>query len=1545
MGWPELMDPALQGCITERQSKALRVYEEDHDLLIEHVRQEDSFRSGGYGTRQIPELLQNAVDALSAGGGTGMVEFRLADGALYCANEGAPFEAAGLTAVTYAFLSAKRGEEIGRFGLGFKSVLGVSDNPQIYSRSVSFGFNAPETVELFAGVPSAGGRYPLLRVPSLVDVDQARREDANLAEMMGWATTIIKLPLTREGARLRQELTEFKPESLLFFKSLDQLRITLQDKPGTAAVSRDFRREGRLGDGEVHIIDPEGTKSRWLFAERAYKPTIDVASTLTATASRQSMTISYAVRPEGRASTGRLWAWFPLRDETTASGIFNAPWEVNDDRTSLVPGSQLNKAMLQVGAELFLDVVARAATPDDPAAHLDLFPARGRESKSGADSFLSASIPFRAKSRAMIPDVTGELKVPTYFRGVPDLEKSPLSFAAAQIWQARAPRRTMPHAKCFSTPTRRTRLRTLLGGGEGERSAQESGVASWLAELASEDDAQGSVAALQILAELRRGNAQTHDAALSAKVLPLEGGGWARADQNRTVLLPVPGAAVPDGVDLVRSDVAAAAGGLLREFGFRGVSGDEAASALAASATDRWGDSEWERLWKALNAATPHQAVLAIEGMRARDVRILMRTAAGAWRRAIDLIADASIARNVPSRQIDPTLVPNLLLRKAAGAITVPERNRELWHDRLRGDYVSAIEDVVRRYLAKNGLSASRIAIPDQPGVGPLDLFVDDLTDQDRVSWTRAILAGLQNTEFVLDVPVGGGRKAEIRVSTMEWWAVRNRGLVQTSGGPRRLEETVSASLGRFASFLPVAAADVSAGLPLPKDLASVPTSMLTEFLVAEGYKLPRADEFVELISECARRADLPVPHKVPAVINGAVVLTPREEVAVVVDGRGIADLDEAGVAYIPASAPDPALTSRWGLMSAEDALHQSVEIAGAADAIPLLDIHPSLQNHAKVPLGRVSVVRADAIHRVLQSVKGVKKRRLRSIRQERTVTVDASLEIDVVLAEVSKALDLGLTPDDVRAVLRDDESMRQSELIARSRAARNHEQRLLILVDSDALRAALPAGLMEAVESNTGTLDDRGTAELFLRVYGQDSVRELRDVLRRRGIAVPDRWDGSPAAQAAVKNLGFDTSFAGTRERRASAVSHIQGQLTLNPLHDFQREVADKITTLISSDDPAEQRGLLYLPTGAGKTRVTVEALLRLMKSGEVQSPVLWIAQSEELCEQAIHSFSEVWRWLGDERALDVSRFWGGYELDESDEELHVVVAIDATLVRRLGEPQYEWLTQPGIVVIDEAHTALSKSYTEILKHLGLTSTRTARPLLGLTATPFRGRNDEINRLFAQRFGENRLESLDPENPIGQLRSWNVLSEVDYHVLDGVEVGVGQQDAEFRKMKEVTPGMLVAIGQDMQRTLNVVEHIKQQDPEWPILVFAASVASAHTIAALLRLEDVRADSVDGGMRRQQRRRVVEQFKSGQTQVLVNCDLLTQGFDAPMVRALYIARPTFSPNRYLQMVGRGLRGPANGGTERCLIVNVEDTFEQFGEDLAYNEFDYLWSKA
>ncbi|WP_418606185.1 hypothetical protein [Georgenia sp. SUBG003] len=69
------------------------------------------------------------------------------------------------------------------------------------------------------------------------------------------------------------------------------------------------------------------------------------------------------------------------------------------------------------------------------------------------------------------------------------------------------------------------------------------------------------------------------------------------------------------------------------------------------------------------------------------------------------------------------------------------------------------------------------------------------------------------------------------------------------------------------------------------------------------------------------------------------------------------------------------------------------------------------------------------------------------------------------------------------------------------------------------------------------------------------------------------------------------------------------------------------------------------------------------------------------------------------------------------------------------------------------------------------------------------------------------------------------------------------------------------------------------------------------------------------------------------------------GFDAPEVRAVYVTRPTWSPNLYQQMIGRGLRGPKNGGSELVDIINVADNVNEYGEQLAFSHFDYLWSTS
>ena len=1554
MSWPS-GDIDLIKYVEEQQATALRTYEVNPDLLEEHVGQEDSFRVGGYGQRQVSELLQNAVDALTMSGGQGTVEFRIADGALYCANEGESFAREGLRAICYAFLSSKRGEDIiGRFGLGFKSVLGISDHPQIFSRSVSFEFNAPGAAELFAGIPSATGKLPLLRVPSVMDVATEVANDPNLAELMTWATTVVKLPLVRDGARIREELTAFKTQSLLFMKSVNELKISLQQKAGAAPVIQTHKREGNLAEGKVLLKSPDGAETTWLFAEREYEPSEKVLQTLTATTSRKKMTVSYAV-PLGAstAALGQLWAWFPLQDQTTARGIFNAPWLVNDDRTTLIPTSSLNGEMLDVCAELFLDVVVRASTPEDPAAHLELFPARGREIRSAADRVLSHRIPELARRRPMIPDANGVLQGRGFFKGIPDLKPAPVPVDLMQAWQDVVGRETMPHSSCFSIARERyARLRGILRENDDDRSIYESSVVTWLQELAHMRTPQSVLTALKVYAALKD---KGFGGITGSSIVPVAGGTWAAASAHESVLISRPGQPLPVGVAIVDDGFTAEPEivTLLHSLQFRDVSIDQTSIAIAALASESWRGDEWTRLWNALRASSAAVAVESLTKIRTRGLDVMVQTRSGLWRAAATVIEDDSFADGLRDRHAEDLVHGSRTdLLRAAGCFSSPQPDFPQSKERIFLEYRNEADALLRKRIREAGHTHGAIGIPDFVGPGPLDLFLELADDPAaRMEWTRRVLRTMPSKMTVVSVPLTSSRNnADVEIASPDWWAVLRHGLVQTSLGVRRTGEAVSSALRDFSLYLPVVDAEISMSLDPPRSLESMPEHLLRDFMGRDGYHVEDASKLTQLLVAASAHESLATTANIPAVLHGAVVIRPRTDVVVASTPEDIAVLEELGIAYLDGTVKNSArLIEKWGLRPGEEALSRTLEISEQGTEGPLTDRYPSLAGRLSVSIGRVRLRSSASILRRSSTSTGMFEERLMSAHVSDTIVVDDTLEDVEILGEVSKQLGLGLTRQDNYDILRDDETMRHNDLVQRSRVAGSDPERLLILAGVKVLQEALPKRLLDTIESKKGRQSELEVAQLYWQVRGLDSLWTIREELRAIGLVVPRDWAGSALAEAFVVGLGFATGYAGQKNVPRPSLLQVQGLVDLKPLHKFQEILAGRIRDMATAPTKGgqAQRGLLFLPTGAGKTRVTVEAIIRMLRDDELSGPILWIAQSEELCEQAVQAWAEVWRAIGDERVIDICRFWGGHELDESNEELQIVIATDAQLSTRIASPNaraYNWLSAASLVVIDEAHTAMSKTYTGILRWLGLTSARTDRPLLGLTATPYRGRNAENNRLFVDRFGGNKLEALDPDDPIGQLREEKVLSEVDHYVLDGMRVAaMGSDLATFDQMKEVTKSMLDRIGQDLDRMQTVVNDILEQDPSWPILVFAASVSSAHTIAALLRLEGKTAAAVDGTMRPQERRRIIDQFKSGEIRIIVNCDLLTQGFDAPKVRALYIARPTFSPNRYHQMIGRGLRGPKNGGTERCLIVNVADTFDEFGEELAFTEFDYLWA--
>jgi superfamily II DNA or RNA helicase len=366
-------------------------------------------------------------------------------------------------------------------------------------------------------------------------------------------------------------------------------------------------------------------------------------------------------------------------------------------------------------------------------------------------------------------------------------------------------------------------------------------------------------------------------------------------------------------------------------------------------------------------------------------------------------------------------------------------------------------------------------------------------------------------------------------------------------------------------------------------------------------------------------------------------------------------------------------------------------------------------------------------------------------------------------------------------------------------------------------------------------------------------------------------------------------------------------------------------------------------LPTGAGKTRVACETVLSLFIEGKLAGPVLWIAQSLELCEQAVQTFSLVWRGLGDERPMTVGRLWENNIVHEPDTEFSVVVATDAKLNVIRDNHEYEWLSKASIVIIDEGHRAGdSPMYTKILGWLGVAGTGWKRPLVGLSATPYKGTSKSSTISLVRRFGNRIIQAFETE-AYQELADLGVLARVKHDVLEGVKIKLFANEAdEASRFRRINPAVLDRVGRDQARMRILVDHIMKQDPSWPVLVFTPSVLSAQVLAASLRYRGVVAESVSGQTGRQQRRDVIQRFQAGHVRVLANCDLLIQGFDAPGVKALYIARPTFSPNAYIQMAGRGLRGPANGGKEECLIVDMADDFGDMSRFLGYREYEPLW---
>jgi ATP-dependent helicase IRC3 len=342
------------------------------------------------------------------------------------------------------------------------------------------------------------------------------------------------------------------------------------------------------------------------------------------------------------------------------------------------------------------------------------------------------------------------------------------------------------------------------------------------------------------------------------------------------------------------------------------------------------------------------------------------------------------------------------------------------------------------------------------------------------------------------------------------------------------------------------------------------------------------------------------------------------------------------------------------------------------------------------------------------------------------------------------------------------------------------------------------------------------------------------------------------------------------------------ESTLTLRP---YQRDAIDAI-------EQAEARGvrrpLIALPTGTGKTVIFAHFIRQ--RPGRA----LVLAHRDELISQAADKF----------RMVDPELELGIVKAERNEMHAAVVLASVQTLSRprRLAQIGTDFTT----VVCDEAHHCPAPTYKRVCEHLGCFDDGPL--LLGMTATP--ERHDEytpLGHVFQEIVYSKTILDMIPEY-LADLRAKQITLQADFNALHVRHGDFLDDEVEEMLLEADAPRHVAAA---------YLEHARGRKA----LIFTPTVALAYAMVEAFKAAGVTAvEALDGTTPLDARRSILRRLRTGETAVVANCAVLTEGFDEPSIDCIIVSRLTKSRPLYIQMVGRGTR--KFPGKNDCLILDV-----------------------
>lgn len=322
-------------------------------------------------------------------------------------------------------------------------------------------------------------------------------------------------------------------------------------------------------------------------------------------------------------------------------------------------------------------------------------------------------------------------------------------------------------------------------------------------------------------------------------------------------------------------------------------------------------------------------------------------------------------------------------------------------------------------------------------------------------------------------------------------------------------------------------------------------------------------------------------------------------------------------------------------------------------------------------------------------------------------------------------------------------------------------------------------------------------------------------------------------------------------------------------------------------------QRLLIVLPTGTGKTLIMGKLV---EKTG---ATTLILESGIEL----VHQTAETLGWLCPEIKIGILQ---GRHKPPVDTQ--VIVASVQTLSRK--ECLNQWKDYGvKLIICDEAHHVVASTYRKIIKQFGCFNEGACK-LLGLTATGKRADNVALGHVY---------EDIAYHRTLGEMIMENYLTDFKWLRID---TDVQLRELESGKASDFDSEELEPLINTVNRNRLIVEAYLKYGEKRKTLCFAASVNHAISLAEDFRRASIRAAHIHGRMSTKARKQILNEFKNGLIEVLINYNLLIEGYDQPNISCLIMGRPTRSWPLYMQMLGRGVR-KCEGKTD-CLIMDIAD---------------------